>query len=368
MSWFILKYVFSTILSIIYITRLSSNQEKDLEILILRHQLSILQRKYNSPIKPKRVEKLKLAFLTARLKRITHRSANQLQDVIHIFQPETILRWHRELVRRKWSYPHKNKGGRPSINKELEELILCLARENPRWGYGKIQGELVKLSFKVSQSTVRNILDRHGIQPATVRNGSIGWRQLMTHYKDQILACDFFTIETIRLQTIYVLFFIELGTRRIHFAGCTEKPDAIWITQQARQLIWDLDVSSQPFRFLIHDRDTKFSSQFDNVFISENINIIHTPFQAPKANSFAERWVRSVREECLDHILILNQNHLRRVLKEYVNYYNHHRPHQGINQQSPISGPRHNRNGPVRRRNILGGIIHDYYRQPFSFN
>ncbi|HSG46150.1 MAG TPA: helix-turn-helix domain-containing protein [Anaerolineales bacterium] len=128
------------------------------------------------------------------------------------------------MVRRKWIYSHKNKGGRPSISKELEQLILRLARENPRWGYGKIQGELIKLSFKVSQSTVRNILDRHDIQPVPVRNCSIGWRHLMAHYKDQILACDFFTIETIRLQTIYVLFFIELGTRRIHFAGCTKKP------------------------------------------------------------------------------------------------------------------------------------------------
>jgi putative transposase len=222
------------------------------------------------------------------------------------------------------------------------------------------------LNFKVSQSTVRNILDRHGIQPAPVRNGSIGWRHLITHYKDQILACAFFTIESICLQTIYVLFFIELGTRRIHFAWCIDQPDAIWVTQQARQLIWDLDGSSPPFRFLIHDQDTKFSSLFDNVFISEGITVIHTPFQTPKANSFSERWVRSVREECLDHILIINQNHLRRVWKEYVNYYNHHRPHQGIDQQFPISSPRNNRNGSVRRRNILGGIIHDYYRQPFS--
>jgi len=191
MGWFILKHIFSTILSIINTTRLS-NEEKDLEILILRQQLSILQRKHNSPIKPNRVEKITLAVLTARLKRITHRSSNQLRDIIRIFQPETILRWHRELVHRKWTYLHKNKGGRPSTSKELEELVLRLANENPRWGYGKIQGELLKLSFKVSQSTVRNILDRHGIQPVPVRNSSIGWHHLMTHYKEQILACDFF--------------------------------------------------------------------------------------------------------------------------------------------------------------------------------
>jgi len=150
----------------------------------------------------------------------------------------------------------------------------------------------------------------------------------MAHYKDQILACDFFTVETLWLQTIYVFFFIELGSRRVYFAGITANPNGIWITQQARQLIWELDNTPQLFRFLIHDHDTKFSSLFDNVFISEGIKIIHTPFQAPKANSFAERWVRSVREECLDHILIINQNHLRRVLMEYVDYYNLHISYQ----------------------------------------
>lgn len=164
-----------------------------MEILVLSQQLSILQRKLHHPLRPNRIEKLTLATLTAKLKQIPHISNNQLRDVIRIFQPETVLRWHRELVRRKWTYPNKNKGGRPATNKELEKLILRLARENPRWGYGKIRGALVKLGFKVSQPTVRNILNRHGIQPAPVRNGSIGWRYLMAHYKDQILACDFFT-------------------------------------------------------------------------------------------------------------------------------------------------------------------------------
>jgi hypothetical protein len=174
MGRFILKHIFSTILSIINIIPLS-DQGKDLEILILSQQLSILQRKHNSPTKPNRVEMITLAVLTARLKHTTHRSTNQLRDVIRIFQPETIIRWHRELVRRIWNYAHKNKGGRPSISKELESTIIQLAQENPRWGYGKIQGELIKLSFKVSQSTIRNVLNRHGIKPPPVRNGSIGW-------------------------------------------------------------------------------------------------------------------------------------------------------------------------------------------------
>jgi putative transposase len=303
-----------------------------------------------------------LAVLTTKLKRITHRSTNQLREIIRIFQPETVLGWHRELVRRKWTYLRQNKGGRPSTSKELEKLILRLARENPRWGYGKIEGELIKLSYKVSQSTIRNILDRHGILPVPVRNGSIGWRQLMDHYTNQILACDFFTIETIWLQTIYVLFFIELGSRRVHFAGITTNPNEIWVTQQARQLVWEFNDRETPLRFLIHDNDCSFSKAFDAVFQSEGFHAIHTPFRAPNANAYAERWVRTVREECLDHILILNASHLRRVLLEFTDYYNSTRPHQGIGQQTPIPHKKPKNIGTIQRRKVLGGIINDYYR------
>lgn len=158
----------------------------------------------------------------------------------------------------------------------------------------------------------------------------------MTHYKSQLLACDFFTVETLFLQTIYVFFFIELSTRHIHFAGCTHRPNRSWVTQQARQLTWILDQDDIPGRFLIRDRDSKYSSAFDAVFQSNNIDIILTPIHAPKANAFAERWIRSVREECLDKIIAVNQHHLRRVMKAYVSYYNTARPHQGIQQQTPI--------------------------------
>ena len=304
-----------------------------------------------------------LAVLTNKIKRMSHHSTNQLRSVIRIFQPKTVLRWHRDLARKKWIFPHKNKGGRPSINKELENFVLRLVRENPRWGYGKIQGELIKLSFQVSQSTVRNILDRHGIQPAPVRNGSIGWRKLMDHYKEQILACDFFTGETIWLQTIYVFFFIELGSRRVHFSGITTNPNEIWITQQARQLVWAFSDRDKPLRFLIHDNDRKFGKAFDAVFEDEGIHVIHTPIRAPNANAYAERLVRTVREECLDHILIMNTNHLKRVLVEYLDYYNVSRPHQGIDQQIPISHQTQSI-GTIHRRKVLGGIINDYYRSP----
>lgn len=281
--------------------------------------------------------------------------------MIRIFQPETVLRWHRQLVRYKWTYSSKKGVGRPKVRRELENLIIRIAKENPRWGYGKIQGELFKLSFKVSQSTVRNILNRYGILPSSVRNGAIGWRQLMAHYKGQILACDFFTVETIWLQTLYVLFFIELGTRRVYFAGITANPDQAWITQQARQIVWKLTDRESSLRFLIHDNDSKFSRAFDTVFESEGVHVIHTPFHAPNANAYAERWVRTVREECLDHILVLNVAHLQRVLLEYTEYYNSFRPHQGIQQRTPIPYKAPKGVHSIQCRKLLGGIIHDYY-------
>jgi len=370
MGWFILKHIFSTLLAMVNVRRLS-DQEKDLEILVLRQQLSILQRKLNHPIKPSKIEKLTLAVLTTKFKQTTRQTANQLRDVIRIFEPETVLRWQsfprtigdRELVRRKWTYPNKNKGGRPSISKETESLILRLARENSRLGYGKIAGELLKLGFQVSLTTVRNVLDRYGIQPASVRNGSIGWRHLMSHYKEQILACDFFTVETVWLQTFYVLFFIELGSRQIHFAGITTNPNQVWIAQQARQLVWELSDREKPLRFLIHDNDSSFCPAFDAVFRSEGLHVINSPVRASNANAFSERWVRTVREECLDYILIFNAAHLRRVVIEFVEYYNTARPHQGIDQQTPIPQARP-ASGTIQCRNILGGIIHDYYRAP----
>jgi putative transposase len=365
MGWIILAQLFSTLISMVRLGRMSDN-EKDLEILILRHQLDILERKQKRLVRPNRAEKLFLAVLIARLQQATKRPAGQLRDVIRIFQPETVLRWHRQLVRRKWTFKRKAKGGRPRICQELEVLIVRLARENGRWGYGKIEGELLKLGFTVSASTVRNVLNCHDILPAPVRHGSIGWRHLMRHYRQQLLACDFFTVETIWLQTLYVLFFIELDTRRVHLAGVTAHPNGRWVTQQARQMAWTLEEQGDDRRFLIHDNDSKFTAPFDTVFQSEGLRVIHAPFRAPNANAFAERWVRSVREECLDHILVLNQTHLRAVLNSFIDYYNTARPHQGLAQQLPI--PRHPTcaDGSVLRRNVLGGIIGDYYRAPDS--
>jgi len=178
-----------------------------------------------------------------------------------------------------------------------------------------------------------------------------------------VLACDFFTIETLFLKMITVLFFIDIGTRRVHLAGCIAHPTAAWVTQQARQLAWTLQEAGAAPRFLIHDRDAKFPPAFDTVFASEGVAVVRTPYRAPNANAYAERWVRSVRAECLDHLLIAGEAHLRRVLTEYVAFYNHARPHQGLEQRCPVALPPPVRDGPVRRRERLGGLLHDYYRE-----
>ncbi len=283
--------------------------------------------------------------------------------MVLLFKPATLLKWHRELVRRKWTCTQRRSAGRPAITPELEALILRLAKENPTWGYGKLEGELAKLGYDVGRSTVRDVLKRKRVPPAPKRAKHGGsWRTFLGHYKAEILACDFFTVETVWLQTIYVLFWIEVGSRRVHLAGCTAEPTAAWVTQQARQLNWELQDGGVDARFLIRDRDAKFPASFDAVLTAEGITIIQTPYRAPKANAFAERWIRSVREECLDRVLVVNERHLRRVLTEYIAYYNHARPHQGIGQQCPVAGEHRLADGPVRCRDVLGGIIHDYYR------
>jgi transposase InsO family protein len=234
--------------------------------------------------------------------------------------PATLLRWHRRLVARRWTYG--GRGGRPPIGGEIRELVLRLARENPRWGYQRIAGELNGLGISVSATTVRKILRQAGLGPAGERSG-LSWRAFLQAQAKSMLAVDFFTVETISLKRLYVLFFIELGSRRVHLAGCTANPTGAWVTQQARQFAWTLQDRRSSFRFLIRDRDSKFTRDFDAVFASEGITIIKTPVRAPKANAIAERFVRTVRGECLDWLLIMNGRHLERVLRVFVEPLQH---------------------------------------------
>ena len=359
MVWFCIWQGVSTLVELIQLRHRSGN-DKDLEILLLRRQLAIYERRQKRPPHLSRGEKLTLVVLAAKLKTETGRTIKSMGDVIRIVKPATLFGWHRQIVRLKWTYRNHNPE-RPKIDREIEQLVLRFAREND-WGYERIEGELLKLGYTISHETVGNILKRYGIPPAPQRETSPSWRHLMTHYKDQILACDFFTVETLFLQTLYVLVFVEIGTRRVHFAGCTTHPTGDWVTQQARQVLWELEDRDPSFRFLIRDNDKKFTDAFDTVVCSEGIDIILTPYHAPNANTFVERWIRSVREECLDKLLIINQTHLRRVMYEYVAFFNTARPHQGLHQQIPIPLSDRERTGAVYSRKILGGIICDYYR------
>jgi putative transposase len=225
-----------------------------------------------------------------------------------VVTPQTFLRWHRELVRRKWTQPRRSPG-RPPVDRRVRELVLPFARENPGWCYPRIAGELLKLGAPVSPSTVRRILVASRLGPAPRRSGP-SWREFLRQQAASMLACDFFTVETISLRRFYVLFFIELESRRVHVAGCPTNPTGAWVTQQARNL--SFSGVFERVRFLIHDRDSKFAAAFDEVFRSEGIKVIHTPIRAPQANAYAERFVRTIRAECLDWLLIIGRRHLQR--------------------------------------------------------
>jgi transposase InsO family protein len=244
-------------------------------------------------------------------------------------------------------------------------VVLRLARENARWGSARIVGELKGLGITVSPTTVRGWLRAAGLGPAGKR-GKTTWREFVRAHRQSLLAVDFFTVETIWLQRLYVLFFIELGSRRVHVAGCTPNPSAAWVVQQARQLSWTLAERAEPLRFLIRDRDQKFTDPFDDVFRSQGIEAVRTPFRTPQANGVAERFVRTVRTECLDWLLILNHQHLERIFDVFVDHYNGHRPHRALTTEPPV--PRcpgvvsalRSGDARVSRRDRLGGIVHEY--------
>jgi transposase len=282
--------------------------------------------------------------------------------------PATILRWHRRLVARKWTYTDRRGPGRPSTVAAVRKLILRMARENPGWGHRRIQGELARLGHQVAPSTVWEILDAAGIDPAPRRCGP-SWRQFLSAQAHAMIACDFFTVDTVTLKRLYVLVFIEHGTRLLHLAGVTANPTGAWVAQQARNLAMELDLRMDALRFLLRDRDTKFIAAFDEVFRAGGVRVIKTPPRAPRANAICERVVGTLRREVLDQMLIFNEKHLSKILTEYAEHYNDHRPHQSRGQRPPnvettvtrpISDLADFRS--VRRQPILGGLINQYHR------
>jgi len=327
---------------------------KDLEILVLRHQLAVLRRQSTRP-KLGPGDRVVLAAVS----RVLPRSRWSCFFVT----PETLLRWHRRLVARAWTYPH-HQTGRPPLDQDIQQLIVRLARENPRWGYQRIQGELLRLGVRVSATVIRTTLRRHGLDPAP-RRAATTWRAFLRQQAAGIVACDFFTVDTVWLRRLYVLFFIELDTRRVHLAGVTANPDGQWVAQQARNLLLVLGEQGRRARFVLHDRDAKFCRSFDDVVRSDGAEVLLTPVQAPRANTYAERWVRTVRSECLDWLLVVGRGHLQQILRVYVQHYNRHRPHRALMLRSPDPLVRltilgEDDRGAVRRRDLLGSLLHEY--------
>jgi len=329
--------------------------DKDIELMVLRHELRLLKRQLHGRVRYRTTDRAILAALSRLLPRWRWRC--------FLVTPETLLHWHRELSRRKWKRWRAERGpGRPPLGDEIVELIVRLGQENRRWGCVRIQGELRGLGIRISASSIRRVLRSHGLGPAP--RGGPTWKEFIAAQAKGILATDFFVVDTIGLNQLYVLFVIELQRRIVHILGVSDHPTGSFVTQVARNLAGDLTEQARSFRFLIRDRDAKFTASFDEVFVSEGIEVIKTPVRSPRANAIAERWVRTVREECLDWTLVLGRPHLEAVLRDYVRHHNEHRPHRGLRLEVPAplsevtSAPRSF--SDVGCRDVLGGIIHEY--------
>jgi len=334
------------------VLRARSETTKKIEILVLRHQLAVLQRRTPRP----RVSWTDRAVIAALARLLPVRRRLGL-----LVTPATILRWHRALVARRWTSPPVQPG-RPAIPAAVRALVIRLATQNPTWGYRRIHGELTGLGYRIGACTIWKILHTAGIDPSPRRAGQT-WTPFLRAQAHAILACDLFHLDTITLRRLYVFFVIEHANRRVHILGVTAHPTGTWLTQQARNLLMDLDDAARRFRFLIRDRDAKFTAASDAVFAAIDIRIIKTPVRAPRANAIAERFVGSLRRELLDRMLIINRRHATTVLREYESHYNHHRPHRTLGQASPLRPLPHHTPTEihnVRRRDRLGGLLREY--------
>jgi transposase InsO family protein len=328
------------------------------EMLVLRHENAVLRRQVGRV----RYEPVDRAWFAALARIVSRRRWVEVFPVT----PATLLAWHRSLAAGKYDTSGRRRPGRPPATPSIRRLVLRLARENPLWGHRRIQGELLKLGIAVAPSTVWEILRVAGIEPAPRRSGPT-WRQFLRTQAAGILAVDFLHVDTVLCKRLYVLVFIEHGTRRMHLGGVTANPTGGWTVQQARNLALSLDQRFDQIRFLIRDRGSNFTASFDAVFQAAGTRILVSAVQAPRMNAICERLVGTLRREALDRTLILGEAHLRAVLAEYQQHYNTARPHQGIAQHVPDADRdttcftvTHLDTARVHRRSVLGGLINEY--------
>ncbi|AHH98645.1 integrase core domain-containing protein [Kutzneria albida] len=331
---------------------------KDAELMVLRHENAVLRRQVKGRIRYEPVDRFWLAALSSLLPRHCWSS-------VFPITPGTLLAWHRRLIARKWDFTARRRhAGRPSTATAVRTLVLRLARENPRWGHRRIQRELARLGHPIAPSTVWTILKAAGIDPAPRRTGPT-WREFLTAQAEGIIAADFFHVDTITGRRLYALAFLEHHTRKLHITGVTAHPTAQWVTQQARNLAGDLGNRVESLRFLLRDRDSKYTASFDAVFEAEEMKVLLSAPQAPRMNAHCERVIGTIRREVLDHVLTMNEAHAGRVLAAYRDHYNRHRPHRSRNQRPPDAqeqspaGPGSKVSRLLRTR-VLGGVINEY--------
>src|SRR5215468_8620185 len=293
-------------------------------------------------------------------------SKQALQEVAQIVKPDTILAWHRRLVAQKFDgSPQRKAPGRPPIDPELEALVVRMARENRSWGYDRIVGALANLGHTVSDQTVGNILKRHRIPPAPERKMTTTWKEFIRTHLDVLVATDFVTAEVWTLGglvTYYVLFFIHLGSRKVYVAGVTPHPNQAWMMQIARNVTMEEWGCLSPGQYLIHDRDTKFCTAFQRIIDDAGVERVVLPPRSPNLNAYAERWVRSVKEECLARLILFGEASLRHALAQYVAHFHHERNHQGKGNALlfPLVSPDAERAGPIQCRERFGGFLKYY--------